>query len=184
MANDTLITVIGNTTAPAELRFTPSGAAVASFTVASTPRTFNKQTNEWADGETLFLRCSVWREQAENVADTLTDKGMAVIVQGNLKQRSYEKDGEKRTVYELDVQEVGPSLRWASAKVTRAQSSGGGGFNNAPAQSAPSQQQAQQNFGALGGQQMPQSDPWKSSQPPQNGGGNGGWGSPSDQPTF
>lgn len=177
MANDTLITVTGNTTAPAELRFTASGSAVANFTVASTPRTFDRNTNEWKDGETLFLRCSVWREQAENVAETLKDKGMAVIVQGNLKQRSYEKDGEKRTVYELDVVEVGPSLKFATANVTRAQRKGnnGGGFQ------PPSQQQAQQNIANnLGGQQqggwnppLQGGDPWSTNG--NNGGNGGGW---------
>ncbi|MCB2177777.1 MAG: single-stranded DNA-binding protein [Actinomycetales bacterium] len=127
MAGDTIITVIGNLTADPELRFTPSGAAVANFTVASTPRTFDRQANEWKDGDTLFLRCSIWREAAENVAESLT-KGMRVIAQGRLVQRSYEtREGEKRTVVELQVDEVGPSLRYASAKVTRAQRSGGGG---------------------------------------------------------
>ena len=111
MAGDTVITVVGNLTGDPELRFTPSGAAVANFTVASTPRTFDKNSNEWKDGEALFLRCSVWRQAAENVAESL-QKGTAVIVQGRLKQRSYEtKEGEKRTVYELDVDEVGPSLQ-------------------------------------------------------------------------
>lgn len=134
MAGDTVITVIGNLTGDPELRFTPSGAAVANFTVASTPRSFDRQTNEWKDGDTLFMRCSIWREAAENVAESLT-KGMRVIVQGRLVQRSYEtREGEKRTVVELQVDEVGPSLRYASAKVTRAQRSGGGGFGGgAPA---------------------------------------------------
>jgi single-strand DNA-binding protein len=128
MAGDTVITVVGNLTGDPELRFTPSGAAVANFTVASTPRTFDRQNNEWKDGETLFMRCSIWREAAENVAESLT-KGMRVIVQGRLVQRSYEtREGEKRTVVELQVDEVGPSLRYASAKVTRTQRSGGGGF--------------------------------------------------------
>jgi len=127
MAGDTVITVVGNLTGDPELRFTPSGAAVANFTVASTPRSFDKQSNEWKDSDTLFMRCSVWREAAENVAESLT-KGMRVIVQGRLVQRSYEtREGEKRTVVELQVDEVGPSLRYASAKVTRAQRSGGGG---------------------------------------------------------
>ncbi|HEY5484599.1 MAG TPA: single-stranded DNA-binding protein [Propionibacteriaceae bacterium] len=127
MAGDTTITVIGNLTGDPELRFTPSGAAVANFTVASTPRQFDRQTNEWKDGDTLFLRCSIWREAAENVAESLT-KGMRVLASGRLVQRSYEtREGEKRTVYELQVDEVGPSLRYASAKVTRAQRSGGGG---------------------------------------------------------
>ncbi len=127
MAGDTVITVVGNLTADPELRFTPSGAAVANFTVASTPRTFDKNSNEWKDGEALFLRCSVWRQAAENVAESL-QRGTAVIVQGRLKQRSFEtKEGEKRTVYELDVDEVGPSLKFATAKVTKASRSGGGG---------------------------------------------------------
>ena len=120
MAGETTITVIGNTTAPAELKFTPSGAAVASFTVASTPRTFDKQSQEWRDGETLFLRCSAWREMAENIAESLHEKGTRVIVQGRLVQRSYEtREGEKRTVVEMQVDEVGPSLRNATAKVAR-----------------------------------------------------------------
>ncbi len=127
MAGETVITVIGNLTADPELRFTPSGAAVANFTVASTPRTFDRQTNEWKDSDTLFMRCSIWREAAENVAESLT-KGTRVIVSGRLVQRSYEtREGEKRTVVELQVDEVGPSLRYASAKVTRSQRGGGGG---------------------------------------------------------
>lgn len=127
MAGETVITVIGNLTADPELRFTPSGAAVANFTVASTPRTFDRQTNEWKDGEALFLRCNIWREAAENVTESLT-KGTRVIVSGRLKQRSFEtREGEKRTVYELDVDEIGPSLRYATAKVTRASRGGGGG---------------------------------------------------------
>jgi single-strand DNA-binding protein len=127
MAGETVITVVGNLTADPELRFTPSGAAVASFTVASTPRTFDRQANEWKDGDTLFMRCSVWREAAENVAESLT-KGTRVVVQGRLVQRSFEtREGEKRTVVEMQVDEVGPSLRYATAKVTRTQRGGGGG---------------------------------------------------------
>ncbi|KDE99851.1 single-stranded DNA-binding protein [Mycolicibacterium aromaticivorans JS19b1 = JCM 16368] len=127
MAGDTTITVVGNLTADPELRFTPSGAAVANFTVASTPRTFDRQTNEWKDGEALFLRCNIWREAAENVAESLT-RGSRVIVQGRLKQRSFEtREGEKRTVVELEVDEIGPSLRYATAKVNKASRSGGGG---------------------------------------------------------
>jgi single-strand DNA-binding protein len=127
MSGETVITVIGNLTGDPELRFTPSGAAVTNFTVASTPRTFDRQSNEWKDGDTLFLRCSIWREAAESVAESLT-KGTRVIVTGRLVQRSYEtREGEKRTVYELQVDEVGPSLRYATAKVTRTQRSGGGG---------------------------------------------------------
>src|SRR5690554_707682 len=133
MAGETVITVVGNLTADPELRFTPSGAAVASFTVASTPRTFDRQSNEWKDGETLFMRCSVWREAAENVAESLT-KGTRVVVQGRLVQRSYEtREGEKRTVFEMQVDEIGPSLRYATAKVNRNQRSGsnnGGGGGN------------------------------------------------------
>ena len=119
MAGETIITVVGNLVDDPELRFTPSGAAVANFRIASTPRTFDKQTNEWKDGEALFLTCSVWRQAAENVAESL-QRGMRVIVQGRLKQRSYEtREGEKRTVFEIDVDEVGPSLQYATAKVTR-----------------------------------------------------------------
>lgn len=119
MAGETPITVVGNLTADPELRFSPSGAAVANFTVASTPRTFDRQSNEWKDGETLFLRCTAWRDMAQNIADSL-HKGERVIVNGRLKSRSYEtKEGENRTVIELDVDEVGPSLRYASAALTR-----------------------------------------------------------------
>jgi single-strand DNA-binding protein len=126
MAGDTTITIIGNLTADPELRFTPSGAAVANFTVASTPRMFDRQSNEWKDGETLFMRCSIWRDAAENVAESL-HRGTRVIVSGRLKSRSYEtKEGEKRTVIELEVDEVGPSLRYASAKVTKAERGGSG----------------------------------------------------------
>ena len=166
MAGDTVITVVGNLTADPELRFTPSGAAVANFTVASTPRAFDRQTNEWKDGEALFMRCNVWRQAAENVAESLT-RGARVVVTGRLKQRSFEtKEGEKRTVVEMEVDEVGPSLRYASAKVTKTQrGNGGGGFG--------SQQ------GGGGGQAE---DPWATGagqggtgggQPVQ--GGQGGW---------
>ena len=130
MAGETVITVVGNLTADPELRFTPSGAAVANFTVASTPRTFDRQSGEWKDGEALFLRCNVWRQPAENVAESLT-RGMRVMVSGRLRQRSFEtREGEKRTVVELEVDEVGPSLRYATAKVTKANrgEGGGGGF--------------------------------------------------------
>lgn len=129
MAGDTVITVIGNLTSDPELKFTPSGAAVANFTVASTPRTLDKATGEWKDGEALFLRCNIWRQAAENVAESLT-RGARVIVQGRLKQRSFDtREGEKRTVIELEVDEIGPSLRYASAKVNKVdRSSGGGGF--------------------------------------------------------
>jgi single-strand DNA-binding protein len=148
MAGETPITVVGNLTADPELRFTPSGAAVANFTVASTPRTFDRQTNEWKDQETLFLNCSVWRQAAENAAESLT-RGMRVIVQGRLKARSYEtREGEKRTVFEIDVEEVGPSLKMATAKVQKTSRSGGG-----------------QGFGS--------DDPWASNQGA-SGGGQGG----------
>ncbi|WP_228976224.1 single-stranded DNA-binding protein [Streptomyces sp. DH12] len=192
MAGETVITVVGNLVDDPELRFTPSGAAVAKFRVASTPRTFDRQTNEWKDGESLFLTCSVWRQAAENVAESL-QRGMRVIVQGRLKQRSYEdREGVKRTVYELDVEEVGPSLKNATAKVTKTTGRGGqGGFGGG--------QQGGQGGGnwggAPGGQQgggAPADDPWASS--PQSGGqqggqGGGNWGGASgggysDEPPF
>ncbi len=176
MAGETIITVVGNLTNDPELRFTPSGSAVANFTIASTPRTFDRQSNEWKDGETLFLRASVWREAAENVAETLT-KGTRVVAQGRLKSRSYEtKEGEKRTVMELEVDEIGPSLRYASAKVSRTQRSGGGGFNggtsNPGGNSWGGGQQAQQ----------PAEDPWGAPA----GGNAQGWGNGPDssEPPF
>lgn len=136
MAGETIITVVGNLTSDPELRFTPSGAAVANFTIASTPRTFDKASNEWKDGETLFLRASIWREAAENVAESLT-KGTRVVAQGRLKARSYEtKEGEKRTSYELDVDEIGPSLRYATAKVTKKPFNGNGTSTPPPANNA------------------------------------------------
>src|SRR4051794_39455139 len=156
MAGETPITVIGNLTADPELRFTPSGAAVANFTVASTPRTFDRQSNEWKDGEALFLNCSVWRQAAENAAESLT-RGMRVIVSGRLKARSYEtREGEKRTVFEIDVDEVGPSMKYATAKVTKTSRSGGG-----------------QGFQSGGGD-----DPWASNSGGSGGGAQqgGGWG--------
>lgn len=129
MAGETPITLIGNLVADPELRFTPAGAAVANVQIASTPRTFDKSSQEWKDGETLYLRGSIWREAAENVAESLT-KGMRVIASGTLKQRSYDKDGQKRTVIEFEIEEIGPSLKYANAKVNRTQRSGGnsGGF--------------------------------------------------------
>jgi single-strand DNA-binding protein len=158
MAGETIITVIGNLTADPELRFTPAGAAVANFTVASTPRTFDRQTNEWKDGEALFLRCSIWREAAENVAESLT-RGARVIVSGRLKQRSFEtREGEKRTVVELEVDEIGPSLRYATAKVNkvgRGSGGGGGGFGSSGSGSS--------GGGSRGGQQNSAGDdPWGS----------------------
>jgi len=168
MAGDTVITVVGNLTADPELRFTPSGAAVASFTIASTPRTFDRNTNEWKDGEALFLRCSLWRQAAENAAESLT-RGMRVIAQGRLQQRSYEtREGEKRTVIELQVDEIGPSLKYASAKVNRTQrGSGGGGFGASGTEG--------------GGGAAPADDPWGA--PPPSSGGSGGSGF-SDEPPF
>ena len=127
MAGDTTVTIIGNLTADPELRFTPNGQAVANFTVASTPRFYDKQAGEWKDGDALFMRCNVWRQAAENVAESLT-KGARVMVQGTLRQRSYEtREGEKRTVVELAAEEVAPSLRYATAKVTKVPRGGGGG---------------------------------------------------------
>lgn len=133
-AGDVVVTIVGNLTGDPELRFTPSGAAVASFTVASTPRVLDKATNEWKDGEALFMRCSVWRQYAENVAESLT-KGARVIVTGRLKQRSYEtREGEKRTVVEMEVDEVGPALKYATAKVNKVSRGGGfGGGDSGPA---------------------------------------------------
>lgn len=159
MAGDTTITVIGNLTDDPELRFTPSGAAVANFTVASTPRVFKRESNSWEDGDTLFMRCSVWRQYAENVAESL-NRGTRVIVSGRLKQRSYEtREGEKRTVVELEVEEVGPALRYATAKVQRTQRSGTGGFGGGQAG------QGGQGAQAPGGGQAGGSDPWASSTP-------------------
>lgn len=136
MAGETIITVVGNLTSDPELRFTPSGAAVANFTIASTPRTFDKASNEFKDGETLFLRASIWREAAENVAESLT-KGTRVVAQGRLKARSYEtKEGEKRTSYELDVDEIGPSLRYATVKVTKKPFNGNNTSTPPPANNA------------------------------------------------
>ncbi|MCZ2401693.1 single-stranded DNA-binding protein [Paenarthrobacter sp. Z7-10] len=182
MAGETTITVIGNLTSDPELRFTPSGSAVANFTIASTPRTFDRQSNEWKDGETLFLRASVWREAAENVAESLT-KGTRVVVNGRLKSRSYEtKEGEKRTVMELEVDEIGPSLRYASAKVNRTQRSGGGNGNFGGG-SGGGGNSGSGNSGWNGGQSQssPAEDPWGAPS-----GGSAGWGSGSDssEPPF
>jgi single-strand DNA-binding protein len=168
MAGETVVTLVGNLVDDPELRFTPSGAAVANFRIASTPRTYDRQTGEWKDGESLFLSCSVWRQAAENVAESL-QRGMRVIVQGRLKSRSYDdREGNKRTVFEIDVDEVGPSLRSATAKVTRAMRSGpggeggGGGFGGGGGG-------GNQGGGYGGGQGgAPQNDPWAT---PQGGGG-------------
>jgi single-strand DNA-binding protein len=159
-AGDTVITLVGNLVDDPELRFTPNGQAVAKFRIASTPRFMDKATNEWKDGESLFLTCNVWRQAAENCAESLT-RGMRVIVQGRLKQRSYEtKEGEKRTVFEVEVDEVGPSLRSATAKVIKAARGPGGGS------------------GGFGGGSSGGDDPWASASPA------GGGGSLSDEPPF
>jgi single-strand DNA-binding protein len=199
MAGDTVLTVIGNITGDPELRFTPSGAAVANFTVASTPRAFDRQSNEWKDGETLFMRCSVWRDAAENVAESL-QRGTRVIVSGRLKSRSYEtKEGEKRTVVEMEVDEVGPSLRYASAKVTKTQrgSGGGGGFGGQGGGGFS----GGQGGGYQGGGGQNAEDPWAtpaggstgpsgsggSGSPASSGGSPGGWGNNApgyDEPPF
>ena len=171
MAGETNITLIGNLTGDPELRFTPSGAAVANFTVASTPRTFDRQTNEWKDGDAMFLNCSVWRQAAENVAESL-QKGMRVIVSGRLKARSYEtREGDKRTVFEVDVDEVGPALRYATAKVTR--NSGGGTWQGGGAQQGNNSSSSGGNWssGGYGGgdNRAAGNDPWaqpQSDEPP------------------
>ncbi|GAB2911964.1 single-stranded DNA-binding protein [Streptomyces mayteni] len=195
MAGETVITVVGNLVDDPELRFTPSGAAVAKFRVASTPRIFDRQTNEWRDGDALFLTCSVWRQAAENVAESLT-KGMRVIVQGRLKQRTYEdREGVKRTVIDLDVDEVGPSLFRATAKVTRSAAGGGGGGGGRGGQQGGGWGGGGQGQGGQGGQGGgPAGDPWATGAPAagggqQGGGGGGGWGGGSgggysDEPPF
>ncbi|MEU9033644.1 single-stranded DNA-binding protein [Streptomyces sp. NPDC048352] len=195
MAGETVITVVGNLVDDPELRFTPSGAAVAKFRVASTPRIFDKQTNEWKDGEGLFLTCSVWRQAAENVAESL-QRGMRVIVQGRLKQRSYEdREGVKRTVYELDVEEVGPSLKNATAKVAKTTGRGGqGGYGGGGGQQQGGGSWGGAPSGAPQGGGAPSDDPWASSAPAggQQQGGGGGWGGSSggsgggysDEPPF
>lgn len=172
MAGETTITVCGNLTGDPELRFTPSGDAVANFTIASTPRTFDRNSNEWKDGETLFLRASIWKEAAENVAESLT-KGMRVLAQGRLKSRTYDtKEGDKRTVMELEIDEIGPSLRYANAKVNRTQRSNQGGPNTGQHEAGTySNQQGQQSpaqgNGGWGNQpQNPPADVWS------NGNGN------------
>ncbi|QNK82237.1 single-stranded DNA-binding protein [Nakamurella sp. PAMC28650] len=181
MAGDTVITVVGNLTADPELRFTASGAAVANFTVASTPRTFDRASNEWKDGEALFLRCNIWRQAAENVAETLT-RGARVIVSGRLKQRSFEtKEGEKRTVIELEVDEIGPSLRYATAKVNRAnrgpETGGGGGYGGSGGGGGGNSGGGNSGGGSGNARaSAPADDPWGSA-PPAGGGY-------SDEPPF
>ncbi len=175
MANETPICVIGNLTADPELRFTQSGVAVASFTIASTPRTFDRQSNEWKDGEALFLRCSIWRDAAENVAESL-EKGSRVIAQGNLKQRSFtDRDGNQRTSIELDVMEIGPSLRYATAQPRKVQRNGGnvggrGYGGGAPQGGYGNAQQGSPQGGYGQPQGGPQNDPWA------GGGNQGGYG--------
>lgn len=158
MANDTTITVIGNLTADPELRFTQSGVAVASFTIASTPRSFDKQANEWKDGEALFMRCSIWRDAAENVAESL-EKGSRVIAQGRLKQRSFtDREGNNRTSIELDVDEIGPSLKYATAKANKVQR-GQGGTSRTPNVQG-------EGWGAQNrAQAAPAADPWAGGDP-------------------
>lgn len=165
---NTPICIVGNVIADPELRYTPSGAAVTSFRVASTPRRYNSQTNQWEDGEGLFLTCNVWRQAAENVAESIA-KGMRVIVNGNLRQRSYEtREGEKRTVYEVEVEEVGPSLKWATAKVTRTPSQGGGSpYRGGGSGGGP---QAAHGAGG-GGYGATNDDPWGSATNQAFGGG-------------
>src|ERR1700712_1804961 len=183
MAGETVITVVGNLTSDPELRYTQAGLAVANFTIASTPRNFDRASNDWKDGEALFLRASVWREFAEHVAGSLT-KGSRVIVTGRLKQRSYEtKEGEKRTSIELEVDEIGPSLRYATAQVTRSSGGSGGGGGRG--------QVGGGNGGGGGGrpQSQPQSDPWGAPAGGSTGGGGGndGWSTPGaydDEPPF
>ena len=175
MAGDTTITVVGNLTADPELRFTPSGAAVANFTVASTPRIYDRQSGEWKDGEALFLRCNIWREAAENVAESLT-RGARVIVTGRLKQRSFEtREGEKRTVVEVEVDEIGPSLRYATAKVNKASrsGSGSGGFGGGGGGGGGGSRQAPAAQPSGGGD-----DPWGSAPASGSFGGGG------DEPPF
>ena len=181
MAGDTVITLVGNLVDDPELRFTPSGAAVANFRIASTPRTFDRQSNEWKDGEALFLTCNVWRQAAENVAESLT-KGMRVIVQGRLKQRSYEtREGEKRTVFEVEVDDVGPSLTFATAKVNRTPRGGGGGGGGSYGGGGG---------GGGGGGRGQSDDPWASAAPAGASADRGGsWGGnnsggSSDEPPF
>ncbi|MEV4936668.1 single-stranded DNA-binding protein [Streptomyces zaomyceticus] len=198
MAGETVITVVGNLVDDPELRFTPSGAAVAKFRIASTPRTFDRQTNEWKDGESLFLTCSVWRQAAENVAESL-QRGMRVVVQGRLKQRSYEdREGVKRTVYELDVEEVGPSLKNATAKVTKTTGRGGqggyGGGGGGQQAGGGGGWGGNSGGGQQGGGGAPADDPWATGGPSSGGGGQqqgggGSWGGNSgggysDEPPF
>ena len=182
MAGDTTITIVGNLTNDPELRFTPSGAAVASFTVASTPRSFDRQANEWKDGETLFMRCSIWRQAAENVAESL-QRGMRVVVTGRLKSRTFDtREGEKRTVIEMEAEEVGPSLKYATAKVNRTTRSGGeGGFGSGGGSASGG------GPGGSGAGGSAVDDPWATGNTGgwgSSGSGAGGSGASSDEPPF
>ena len=187
MAGETTITVVGNLTDDPELRFTPSGAAVAKFRVASTPRTLDRQSGEWKDGEPLFLACNIWRDAAEHVAESL-QRGARVIVQGRLRQRSYEtREGEKRTVYELEVDEIGPSLRYATAKVQKMSRSGGGGggFGASGGGGGGNRPAPAGNSGGGGGNNF--DDPWATAAPAAGArpaGGTGGNSSFDDEPPF
>ena len=187
MAGETTITVVGNLTDDPELRFTPSGAAVAKFRVASTPRTLDRQSGEWKDGEPLFLACNIWRDAAEHVAESL-QRGARVIVQGRLRQRSYEtREGEKRTVYELEVDEIGPSLRYATAKVQKMSrsSGGGGGFGASGGGGGGNRPAPGGNSGGGGGNNF--DDPWATAAPAAGArpaGGTGGNSSFDDEPPF
>jgi single-strand DNA-binding protein len=206
MAGETVITLVGNLTGDPELRFTPSGAAVANFTVASTPRTFDKNTNEWKDAETLFMRCSIWREAAENVAESL-HRGTRVVVTGRLVSRSWDdkETGQKRTVMEMQVDEIGPSLKYATAKVNKSQrGGGGGGFGGGQGQddpwaTGPSAPSGGSGWGNKGGGSgfgqggaAPQGNPQGGAAAPQGGQGGqggqqgGGWNNPPayDEPPF
>jgi single-strand DNA-binding protein len=184
MAGETTITVVGNLTDDPELRFTPSGAAVAKFRIASTPRTLDRASGEWKDGEPLFLACNIWRDAAEHVAESL-QRGARVIVQGRLRQRSYEtREGEKRTVYELEVDEIGPSLRYATAKVQKMSRSGGGGGGGFGASGGGGGSRPQQQGGGGGNFD----DPWATAAPaqPSRSGSGGGAASSNfdDEPPF
>jgi single-strand DNA-binding protein len=188
MAGETTITVVGNLTDDPELRFTPSGAAVAKFRIASTPRTMDRQSGEWKDGEPLFLACNVWRDAAEHVAESL-QRGARVIVQGRLRQRSYEtREGEKRTVYELEVDEIGPSLRYATAKVQKASRSGGGGGFGASGGGGGGNNNRQQfstsSSGGGGRSNNDFDDPWATAAPASSGRSGGGNSSFDDEPPF
>ncbi|UQU65006.1 single-stranded DNA-binding protein [Couchioplanes caeruleus] len=184
MAGETTITVVGNLTDDPELRFTPSGAAVAKFRIASTPRTLDRQSGEWKDGEPLFLACNIWRDAAEHVAESL-QRGARVIVQGRLRQRSYEtREGEKRTVYELEVDEIGPSLRYATAKVQKMNRSGGGGGGFGGGGGGGSRQPSSGGGGGGGGNSSSFDDPWATAAPAGNSRSGGGSSSFDDEPPF